>query len=209
MGISYANMPLLYGEGAYTFRRLQLGILSKEDDESISAWRMKYRIERLLVDSPATFKESGDIQRIRRGMEIPKPSFPMTIKGLSIEVHHPWLKQHLKLPRDSEFRDLPIDGTWASPLNCKHMRICLVGVKKYGLLQRLAWKLVSWNKLGLQKSAMQHVYISRGLEIELSALWKRILSFFLSSRPAEADIFLIYQRYKVFRQPGLVLDSGQ
>jgi hypothetical protein len=39
LGLFGVHMPLLYGEGAHrAFRRLQLEIIKKSDDESIFAW---------------------------------------------------------------------------------------------------------------------------------------------------------------------------
>jgi hypothetical protein len=35
MGIFGVNIPPIYGEGGYAFRRLKLEILNKSDDESI------------------------------------------------------------------------------------------------------------------------------------------------------------------------------
>ena len=39
MGLFGVNMPPLYGEGENAFRRLQLEILNKMDDESLFAWK--------------------------------------------------------------------------------------------------------------------------------------------------------------------------
>jgi hypothetical protein len=91
MGLFAVNMPPLYGEGENAFRRLQLEILNKMDDESLFAWREErggmwpWMLERsgmggLLARSPTAFKDSGDVQRLTRGKE--RPPFSMTNRGI-------------------------------------------------------------------------------------------------------------------------------
>ena len=88
------NIPPLYKEGIKAFQRLQLELLKITDDESIFAWQ--YQILRtgnashytytpsLLADSPAAFRESGNI--IQSAFDIQRPPFLMTNKGIYIEV---------------------------------------------------------------------------------------------------------------------------
>ncbi|EFQ25695.1 heterokaryon incompatibility protein [Colletotrichum graminicola M1.001] len=74
LGIFDVNMPLIYGEGPKAFRRLQEAIIRDTDDQSIFAWGdvivegdaaaatlPDRRPRPLLAESPAGFRNSGDI----------------------------------------------------------------------------------------------------------------------------------------------------
>ena len=62
MGIFRVNMPLLYGEGARAFRRLQEEILKITDDYSIFAWRSSQpSTSGLLATSPDAFYHSYNV----------------------------------------------------------------------------------------------------------------------------------------------------
>jgi hypothetical protein len=68
-------MPPLYGEGEDAFRRLQLEILSKEDEESIFAWveegpYWKTKVTGLLARYPAAFQYSGEFKELRMARKI-------------------------------------------------------------------------------------------------------------------------------------------
>lgn len=67
MGLFRVNMPMLYGEGAKSFLRLQEEIMKESDDQSLFAWRAECEGDRhgLLADSPRAFKDSGDIVSLR------------------------------------------------------------------------------------------------------------------------------------------------
>ena len=67
MGLFDINMPLLYGEGQKAFGRLQYEILlSRDDDESIFAWRdAGLSSSGMFARSPAAFAGSGDIRCVR------------------------------------------------------------------------------------------------------------------------------------------------
>lgn len=58
LGLFKINMPLLYGEGAKAFRRLQLEIIQKYPDETILAWSIGDG-EHVLAESPDQFEGSG------------------------------------------------------------------------------------------------------------------------------------------------------
>ncbi|KAL8963799.1 MAG: hypothetical protein Q9183_004946, partial [Haloplaca sp. 2 TL-2023] len=65
LGFFDVNMPLLYGEGASNaFRRLQIEIISKSNDESIFAWRSKEPASGMLAPSPSCFADMGDVKKI-------------------------------------------------------------------------------------------------------------------------------------------------
>ncbi|KAF2195612.1 HET-domain-containing protein [Zopfia rhizophila CBS 207.26] len=66
MGLFGVNMPMLYGEGAKAFQRLQLEIIKTTHDHSIFAWRRRRDSEHsepsgFLASSPDGFSDSGTI----------------------------------------------------------------------------------------------------------------------------------------------------
>jgi hypothetical protein len=70
-GIFNVNMPILYGEGAKAFVRLQEVIMTDSDDQSLFAWTQPSTepttLHGLLADSPADFETSGTIIPVRGG----------------------------------------------------------------------------------------------------------------------------------------------
>ena len=88
MGIFGINMPLLYGEGANAFKRLQLEILKISDDESLFAWwspQANYMAQTgLLAASPRDFRDSTDIYCYPFFAD--RAPYDMTNKGLQIEA---------------------------------------------------------------------------------------------------------------------------
>ena len=87
LGLCEVNMPLLYGEGAKAFMRLQMEIIESSDDESIFAWYPdKYcnSLTSILAPYPRMFAGSGSIVRCA---SLPgKLPFSMTNKGLQYQV---------------------------------------------------------------------------------------------------------------------------
>ena len=82
LGLFNIHMPLIYGEGANAFRRLQLEIIASSDDESIFAWMDEPLVESgLLARRPAAFSNSGDL--VPQKFVERSPYF-MSNKGLSI-----------------------------------------------------------------------------------------------------------------------------
>ena len=92
MGLFSVNMPMLYGEGAKAFIRLQNAIMAQSDDQSLFAWKSGSKpfdqaddFHGLLANHPRCFAESGSIVPYP-DMELRKP-YSMTNRGLSIELH--------------------------------------------------------------------------------------------------------------------------
>ncbi|KAL9632662.1 MAG: hypothetical protein Q9204_003704 [Flavoplaca sp. TL-2023a] len=87
LGLFGVNMPLIYGEGANAFFRLQCEIIRSSADESLFAWRDSRMLgySGLLATSPRCFEESGGIVPIRL-KELDRPPYFLTNQGLSIEV---------------------------------------------------------------------------------------------------------------------------
>ncbi|KAI6038279.1 hypothetical protein EDC04DRAFT_2896691 [Pisolithus marmoratus] len=64
LGLLGVQMPMLYGEGSNAFRRLQLEIIRKSNDQSIFAWgwsRMAGLSESFLADDPSWFRDCSDV----------------------------------------------------------------------------------------------------------------------------------------------------
>ena len=87
LGIFDINMPLLYGEGAKAFQRLQEEIVKHSDDQSILAWNSSFaEIDsgNLFAHSPAAFASCENIVRsIQSG---PVKPYSITNKGLEISL---------------------------------------------------------------------------------------------------------------------------
>ncbi|KAH6877076.1 putative ankyrin repeat-containing protein [Thelonectria olida] len=102
MGIFGINMPLLYGEGARAFIRLQEEIMRVSDDQSLFAWRHPSSGGGLLAITPEAFKASGNII----------PWNPLTPYNSPITVTNKGV--HLELP----FIGLGQHGTGLAILHC-------------------------------------------------------------------------------------------
>jgi len=86
LGIFGINMPPMYGEGEYAFERLQLEILKTSDDESIFAWiDSQDQSGGLLARSVSAFQDSQHYYST--GLDLEKPPYTMTNKGLQMETH--------------------------------------------------------------------------------------------------------------------------
>jgi hypothetical protein len=127
MGLFGVNMPPLYGEGENAFRRLQLEIRNKMDEESLFAWKEErggvwpWIVERsgmggLLARSPVAFRDSGDVQRLTYGKE--RSPFSMTNKGLRIELRLIPLKD-INFPKGEGPHPKDVTDAFLAPLNCK------------------------------------------------------------------------------------------
>ena len=85
LGIFGVNMPMVYGEGAKAFTRLQEEIIKTSDDQSIFAWEYADDGNRsLLAPSPLAFVNSSRITPWVTGF--PSGPYSMTNKGLSITL---------------------------------------------------------------------------------------------------------------------------
>ena len=115
LGLFGVNMPLIYGEGANAFFRLQCEIIQSSSDESIFAWKETLDIHHavaysgLLAAGPWCFEESGGIVPMHVKNFARSPYF-LTNQGLSIEVNtfRGWVTEYpndfevsLKVNRDS------------------------------------------------------------------------------------------------------------
>ncbi|MCJ1312575.1 hypothetical protein MMC25_006249 [Agyrium rufum] len=89
MGIFLVNMPMLYGEGARAFLRLQEEIMKACDDHSLFAWvdeaASRDSYHGLLAKHPGLFNSSAQIFPYQEG-ETREP-YSMTNRGLRIELH--------------------------------------------------------------------------------------------------------------------------
>jgi hypothetical protein len=85
LGLFNVNMPLLYGEGAKAFIRLQEEILKNSADHSLFAWNPLSGLCGVLADSPDLFRHCGNIIPLISKAEAPRP-YSMTNLGLNIEL---------------------------------------------------------------------------------------------------------------------------
>jgi hypothetical protein len=128
LGIFGVNMPLLYGEGAKAFVRLQEEIIKGSPDQSIFAWGLSLEVEStspvyrqvkrqlhgvpggVLARSPNDFRHSG---RLQYGM----PSvFPYTMTNHGLQIHIPLVPVH---PPEDEVHFTPMQSVcWIGLLNC-------------------------------------------------------------------------------------------
>ncbi|KAI1458132.1 HET-domain-containing protein [Annulohypoxylon moriforme] len=85
LGLFDVNMPLLYGEGAKAFTRLQEEIIKTSNDHTVFCWsrtNVPADWTSMLAPSPAAFSDAGDYVPVD-AWEIPMPH-SMTNLGLSI-----------------------------------------------------------------------------------------------------------------------------
>ncbi len=91
LGIFDTNLPLIYGEGSKSFRRLQEEIVKRSNDMTIFAWEGSVdpagppvgNYNDLFAPSPAAFLGSKGIQYFERAEF--DPEFAITNKGLQME----------------------------------------------------------------------------------------------------------------------------
>ena len=65
MGLLGVNMPVLYGEGAKAFHRLQLEVIRCSNDQSIFAWgwnKGNVRTGSILADDPSSFGDCSEME---------------------------------------------------------------------------------------------------------------------------------------------------
>lgn len=85
LGLFGVNMPLLYGEGAMAFVRLQEEIMRRSDDDSIFAWATPNTTNcGLLAPSPSCFSSARDVRKSRS--RAPQFPFFLTNKGVQITL---------------------------------------------------------------------------------------------------------------------------
>ncbi|KAH6865266.1 heterokaryon incompatibility protein-domain-containing protein [Alternaria rosae] len=104
LGIFDINMPLLYGEGAKAFQRLQEEIVKHSDDQSILAWTSpsaEIDSGKLFAHSPAAF---ASCEHLVRSMQS-EPVKPYSITNKGLEISLPLLRG-------------AVDGEFLAVLNC-------------------------------------------------------------------------------------------
>jgi hypothetical protein len=94
LGILEVNMPLLYGEGAKAFIRLQEEIIRHNNDQTIFCWSWPLGLDSIerpewygcLAPRPITFRDSGNY--IPTGVVVGSlnPDFQLTNSGLRIDM---------------------------------------------------------------------------------------------------------------------------
>ncbi|KAI0160713.1 hypothetical protein GGR57DRAFT_456167 [Xylariaceae sp. FL1272] len=89
LGIFGVYMPLVYGEGANAFQRLQKEIIQVTNDLTIFAWKHPRRVAQrrpfnILAESPMMFEKSNDIVLSQDLAH--NPHFVITNKGLQVTI---------------------------------------------------------------------------------------------------------------------------
>jgi hypothetical protein len=100
LGLFDVNMPLLYGEGKRSFRRLQEEIMKVTDDYTIFAWVVNERLEMvpsfattgLLAESPQNFEGSWKFSASPRSLTDADVRIKLLYKD------RPLLSSHLEVP---------------------------------------------------------------------------------------------------------------
>ncbi|KAG6330578.1 hypothetical protein ID866_8512 [Astraeus odoratus] len=86
LGLLGVHIPMLYGEGKNAFRRLQLEIIRKSNDQSIFAWghtRTTGCSGSFLADDPSYFRDCSEVERMEREEFIASVRGDTPEKGLS------------------------------------------------------------------------------------------------------------------------------
>ena len=93
LGIFEINMPLLYGEGLKSFRRLQEEIIKSTTDQTIFAWRMRLDAgseqnfsRGILASSTADFRNSGRIVKAESRIPQSFSNYEITNRGLIMDM---------------------------------------------------------------------------------------------------------------------------
>jgi hypothetical protein len=91
LGIFDINMPLLYGEGAKAFLRLQEEIIKISDDQTVFCWEWDSTLvpdnwQSILAPNPRVFANSVDYVSTPRHQSSEVMSYGMTNAGLRIEL---------------------------------------------------------------------------------------------------------------------------
>lgn len=91
LGLLGINMPMLYGEGAQAFYRLQLELIKKTNEHTIFAWQMPRNelyvsVSTILAPTAAAFEFSAHVKPIASLRPAETMTFEMTNNGLRINL---------------------------------------------------------------------------------------------------------------------------
>jgi hypothetical protein len=151
LGLFDVNMPLLYGEGERSFTRLQLAIITNNDDESIFAWdltrdrapgspflrRDNFKFG-MLAPAPSNFADSGRVCPYEECEQVvDRLPYAMTNQGLRFEVMVP-----------SEHGDGDPEFTFVLKLNCYEQGVSRRFPVKIVLGKSASGGSKQWNRRG-------------------------------------------------------------
>ena len=99
LGLFGINMPILYGEGSYAFKRLQQEIIQSSFDHTIFAWLLFGNSSGLLAQSPNDFACSAKVRPMSQreydtAFGISKLDYTITNLGVHIRLPHRRIKSH-------------------------------------------------------------------------------------------------------------------
>jgi len=170
LGIFDINMSLIYGEGGQNaFIRLQEQIMQDSDDQSIFAWESGLHATigtGLLADSPALFKNSGQIVALRNWHQ--GEPFQMTNRGLRLYL--PLLDS-----RDNRERD---EQLFQGALACQHKQ------RNGTVLGILLGKILDSGDQYVRKNG--RLYNIPTDELQVKTRWQSIAT--IGSVPSPSDI---------------------
>ncbi|KAJ9607378.1 hypothetical protein H2200_008451 [Cladophialophora chaetospira] len=149
LGIFDINMPLLYGEGANAFRRLQEEIIKESDDQTIFAWEHDMaesnweQARGVFAQHPVQFKNSATFIPAHLG----GGAYNITNKGLSITL--PLIRG---VPSRGQYECIAVLDCYGPP-NRLQGRKSLVAIsltelianedRTYGHSEKLVWRSIS------------------------------------------------------------------
>ncbi|KAL8992772.1 MAG: hypothetical protein Q9169_006853 [Polycauliona sp. 2 TL-2023] len=119
LGLCGVNMPLLYGEGAKAFRRLQEEIIRTSADESIFAWFCNENKDSVLTacgimaTGPMDFAKSGRVRVAEKSVRLLEGKLPysMTNMGLGYQIPKSFVSGAKEPETGNVFCSLPLQCT--------------------------------------------------------------------------------------------------
>ena len=111
LGLFNLSLPIIYGEGERSFKRLQEEIVRVSFDHTIFAWEMTTSSSGMLAGSPDAFAQSAKIQKMPLGDYedlLGLAARDLTYEDLTYDVTNLGLRMGLLYDQVSSFKDLYI-----------------------------------------------------------------------------------------------------
>ncbi|KAH0437156.1 HET domain-containing protein [Colletotrichum camelliae] len=177
LGIFGLNMPLIYGEGAKAFERLQRAIIHEMDDQSIFAWGNRHipmwtlgnRSSPLLARSPSWFEDSEDIVPF----QTEDMSTPLIHAGSRITIPTPLLQGTPKA-RQSPRHPFPLTPVSISDFARPDVEVLLAPLKcrrKHDLFNCVAIPLCKVLQNSALKDSLSCYRLSHAVATAPRSLW--------------------------------------
>jgi hypothetical protein len=170
LGIFDVNMPLLYGEGAKAFIRLQEEIMKSSDDQSLFAWnwytdQTTPSLSGLLASTPQQFQDSAAVIPIPQHET--QNTYAMTNRGLRIEL--PLIDRS---KQDTERNLIAVLQCQDASSNDKRLGVSLLRVTEgnsdqYARNEEPHGGLVTIPSHKLSSAILRTIYIKEPLDVKL------------------------------------------